>query len=116
MRFLESATQFGCPGFVWGVRNLFGRYPDCPAGTHGQRFSDRGPFPCPDPGSELGQDPRGDRLAYCRIIREEPTVRTALTVATILRAAYNELMAKYPSESATSKDACFDYHCSLDFL
>jgi hypothetical protein len=33
-----------------------------------------------------------------------------------LRAAYNELMAKYPNESSTNKDAFFDYHCALDFL
>jgi hypothetical protein len=33
-----------------------------------------------------------------------------------LRAAYNELMSKYPNESPTNKDAFFDYHCALDFL
>jgi hypothetical protein len=33
-----------------------------------------------------------------------------------LRAAYNELMSKYPNESAANKDAFFDYHCALDFL
>jgi hypothetical protein len=33
-----------------------------------------------------------------------------------LKAAYGELMAKYPGESARNKDAFFDYHCALDFL
>jgi hypothetical protein len=31
-------------------------------------------------------------------------------------AAHNELMARYPNESATNKDAPFDYHCALDLL
>lgn len=33
-----------------------------------------------------------------------------------LRTAYDELMAKYPNESSTNKDAFFDYHRALDFL
>ena len=33
-----------------------------------------------------------------------------------LKAAYGELMAKYPGESAGNKDAFFDYHCALDFM
>jgi hypothetical protein len=33
-----------------------------------------------------------------------------------LRAAYNELMARYPGEAQANKDAFFDYHCALDFL
>jgi hypothetical protein len=33
-----------------------------------------------------------------------------------LKAAYGELMAKYPGESAANKDAFFDYHCALDFM
>jgi hypothetical protein len=33
-----------------------------------------------------------------------------------LRAAYNELMARYPNEGPTNRDAFFDYHCALDFL
>jgi hypothetical protein len=40
----------------------------------------------------------------------------ARNASAALRAAYNELMAKYPGESPTNKDAFFDYHCALDFL
>jgi hypothetical protein len=32
------------------------------------------------------------------------------------RAAYGELMSKYPGESQSNKDAFFDFHCALDFL
>ena len=33
-----------------------------------------------------------------------------------LKTAYDELMARYPGESAPNKDAFFDYHCALDFM
>jgi hypothetical protein len=33
-----------------------------------------------------------------------------------LRAAYQTLIARYPEQGASNKDAFFDYHCALDFL
>ena len=46
-------------------------------------------------------------------IANDPAVRKA---SADLRAAYGELMAKYPRETQINKDAFFDYHCALDFL
>ena len=54
-----------------------------------------------------------ERFAFARQIANAPAVRKA---STDLRAAYGELMSKYPQETRTNKDAFFDYHCALDFL
>ena len=55
----------------------------------------------------------GGEFPYARQIGGHAGARQA---SDALRAAYNELMAKYPNEGATNKDAFFDYHCALDFL
>jgi hypothetical protein len=55
----------------------------------------------------------GDRFAFAQQVGNHSGVRAA---SASLRAAYSELMAKYPNESQTNKDAFFDYHCALDFL
>jgi hypothetical protein len=52
-------------------------------------------------------------FAYAQQLANHPAVRTS---SAALRAAYNELMAKYPNEAQANKDAFFDYHCALDFL
>jgi hypothetical protein len=54
-----------------------------------------------------------EQFKYAQQIANHLGVRSA---SAALRAAYNELMAKYPNESASNKDAFFDYHCALDFL
>jgi hypothetical protein len=54
-----------------------------------------------------------EQFRFARQIGDHPGARTA---SAALRAAYNDLMAKYPNESSTNKDAFFDYHCALDFL
>ena len=56
---------------------------------------------------------QGDRFAFVQQVGNHPGVRAS---SASLRAAYNELMSKYPNESQTNKDAFFDYHCALDFL
>lgn len=56
---------------------------------------------------------QGDRFAFGQQVGDHPGVRAA---SANLRAAYDELMSKYPNESQTNKDAFFDYHCALDFL
>jgi len=53
------------------------------------------------------------QFPFARQIAGHSGVRRA---SAALRAAYNELMGKYPDESSTNKDAFFDYHCALDFL
>ncbi len=61
-----------------------------PAGSHGQRFSDRGLFSCPmlqrqavnRDGTRRYRCPVQSKFAVTRPPPEEPTVRTALTVAT----------------------------------
>jgi hypothetical protein len=52
------------------------------AGSHGQRFSDRGPFPCAGPGGGWERTRGGEGLVERESVTEEPTVRKALTVAT----------------------------------
>jgi len=54
-----------------------------------------------------------DGFAFGRDVAGHPGVRKA---SADLRAAYGELMGKYPQESQNNKDAFFDYHCALDFL
>jgi hypothetical protein len=54
-----------------------------------------------------------ERFAYAQQIAGHPGVRNS---SEAIRAAYDELMSKYPRESATNKDAFFDYHCAWDFL
>jgi hypothetical protein len=56
---------------------------------------------------------QGDRFEFAQQVENHPGVRAA---SASLRAAYSELMSKYPNESQTNKDAFFDYHCALDFL
>jgi hypothetical protein len=56
---------------------------------------------------------QGDRFPFAQQVANHPGVRAA---SASLRAAYGELMAKYPNENQTNKDAFFDYHCALDFL
>jgi len=54
-----------------------------------------------------------DGFRFARQIGDHPGARNA---SAALRAAYNELMSKFPNESPSNKDAFFDYHCALDFL
>jgi len=56
---------------------------------------------------------QGDRFPFAQQVANHPGVRAA---SANLRAAYGELMSKYPNESPSNKDAFFDYHCALDFL
>jgi len=55
----------------------------------------------------------GSQFAYAQRIAENPEAQKA---SGELKAAYNELMSKYPQEGQTNKDAFFDYHCALDFM
>jgi hypothetical protein len=54
-----------------------------------------------------------DRFPFAQQIANHPGVRSS---SAALRAAYAELMANYPGEGASNKEAFFDYHCALDFL
>ena len=54
-----------------------------------------------------------DKFPFAEQIANHPGVRSS---SAALRRAYAELMAKYPGEGATNKEAFFDYHCALDFL
>ena len=54
-----------------------------------------------------------DRFVFTQQVQNHPGVRSS---SAALKAAYGELMAKYPGESATNRTAFFDYHCALDFL
>lgn len=56
---------------------------------------------------------RGDQFEFARQIPNHSGVRAASAAA---RAAYNEIMARYPNENQNNKDAFYDYHCALDFL
>jgi hypothetical protein len=56
---------------------------------------------------------QGEHFAFAQQIGNHPGVQKA---SGALRSAYNELMARYPNEAQTNKDAFFDYHCALDFL
>jgi len=55
----------------------------------------------------------GSQFPYAQRIAENPDARKA---SGELKAAYQELMDKYPQEGQTNKDAFFDYHCALDFM
>jgi hypothetical protein len=55
----------------------------------------------------------GAQFAYAQRIAEHPEARKA---SGELKAAYQELMDKYPQEGQTNKDAFYDYHCALDFM
>jgi len=55
----------------------------------------------------------GTQFAYAQRITENPDARKA---SGDLKAAYDELMTKYPQEGQANKDAFFDYHCALDFM
>lgn len=55
----------------------------------------------------------GAQFSYAQRITENPGARKA---SGELKAAYQELMDKYPQEGQTNKDAFFDYHCALDFM
>lgn len=54
-----------------------------------------------------------DQFPFAQQVANHPGVRAA---SSNLRDAYNQLMSRYPQESAANKDAFFDYHCALDFL
>jgi len=54
-----------------------------------------------------------DRFQFGQQPGNHPGVRGA---SSALRAAYGDLVGKYPNESQSNKDAFFDYHCALDFL
>ena len=56
---------------------------------------------------------QGANFPYSQQIAANGNVQAASSAA---RAAFSELMSKYPSESQQNKDAFFDYHCALDFL
>ena len=56
---------------------------------------------------------RGDQFEFARQFANHSGVRAASSAS---RAAYGELMARYPSETQNNKDAFYDYHCALDFL
>ena len=56
---------------------------------------------------------QGANFPYAQQIAADGNVQAASAAA---RAAYSELMSKYPAESQQNKDAFFDYHCALDFL
>jgi hypothetical protein len=55
----------------------------------------------------------GAAFPFAQQIAANGNVQAASAAA---RAAYGELMSKYPGESQSNKDAFFDYHCALDFL
>lgn len=52
------------------------------------------------------------QFPFASHIENHPSVRAASAAS---RAAYSELMRKFPSESPSNRDAFFDYHCALDF-
>jgi hypothetical protein len=56
---------------------------------------------------------QGASFSYAQELAANGNVQAASAAA---RAAYSELMSKYPAESQQNKDAFFDYHCALDFL
>jgi len=53
------------------------------------------------------------QFPYAQHMQTHPAIQTASRAS---HDAYNELMRKFPSESAANKNAFFDYHCALDFL
>jgi hypothetical protein len=54
-----------------------------------------------------------DQFQFAQQVGNDADVRKA---SGALRAAYGQLMSKYPNETPANKDAFFDYHCALDFL
>ncbi len=56
--------------------------------------------------------PEPDYFDYTRQVNSHPAVNQA---SAALRAAYQDLMSKYPQESPANRDAFFDYHCAADF-
>jgi len=56
---------------------------------------------------------RRDGFPSAQEIANHPGVRAASSAS---RAAYNELISKYPAENQSNKEAFYDYHCALDFL
>jgi hypothetical protein len=56
---------------------------------------------------------QGANFPFAQQLAANGNVQAASSAA---RAAYSELMSKYPGESQSNKDAFFDYHCALDFL
>ena len=44
------------------------------------------------------------------------TSPNATTASGALHSAYNELMSRYPGESASNKEAFYDYPCAMDFM
>jgi hypothetical protein len=53
------------------------------------------------------------QFAFAGHIENHPSVRAASAAS---RAAYDELMHRFPTENSSNRDAFFDYHCALDFL
>jgi hypothetical protein len=54
----------------------------------------------------------GQQFQYANV-GSDPRVQSA---SNALRTAYGILMEKYPNETASNKEAFFDYHCALDFI
>jgi len=52
-------------------------------------------------------------FGFAQHYENHPAVRTASNAS---RAAYSELMNRFPNEPQGNKDAFYDYHCALDFL
>lgn len=53
-----------------------------------------------------------DHFDYARGVNSHPGVNQS---SAALRAAYQDLISKYPQESEANRDAFFDYHCAADF-
>ena len=53
-----------------------------------------------------------DNFDYMKQVNSHPGVNQS---SAALRAAYQDLMSKYPQESEANRDAFFDYHCAADF-
>ena len=56
---------------------------------------------------------QGQQFRYGSSVATHPKVQSA---SNALRAAYGILMELYPNDTATNKEAFFDYHCALDFI
>ena len=53
-----------------------------------------------------------EHFDYMRQVNNHPGVNQS---SAALRAAYQDLMSKYPQENKSNQDAFFDYHCAADF-
>lgn len=53
-----------------------------------------------------------DHFDYTRQVETHQGVSQS---SAALRSAYQDLIAKYPQESQSNRDAFFDYHCAVDF-